>query len=259
MAQQTQVSRVAVYYKQWLKLFPTFTALANAATADVLRAWSGLGYNSRALRFHQLAKHVAGTLRSRLPRDPELLQSLPGIGRYTAHAVLCFSFGERVPVVDVNIRRILTRWRVSVPSAADYLPEHDVWNEAERMLPKKAWMDWNQSLMDFGATVCTARSPKCGECPVASLCASAFSPVFLQAAEKKKKNEPQWRGIPRRLYRGRVLKILHHHSFTAAGLCSQLWEQPNAKDEAWMETLLQTMQKDGLLTRRGAQYRIAGT
>jgi A/G-specific adenine glycosylase len=256
MAQQTQVSRVSLYYKQWLKLFPTFAALAAAPAADVLRAWSGLGYNSRALRFHQLAKIVSTTLRSRLPHDPELLQTLPGIGRYTAHALCCFAFGMRVPVVDVNIRRIVTRWTRTISSAAEQLPEKDAWIAAERFLPKRSFVDWNQSLMDLGAMICTARNPKCGECPVSRFCSSAFSPVFLHPVKKKKKTEPSWKGIPRRIYRGNILKMLHHHSLSAADVASALWPHPSHRDVEWVGLLMTAMQKEGLLIVRGTSFRI---
>lgn len=256
MAQQTQVSRVALYYKMWLKQFPTFTALAKAPAADVLRAWSGLGYNSRALRFHRLAQTVSREYRSRLPQDAEALQDLPGIGRYTAHAVCSFAFGMRVPVVDVNIRRILTRWTTKVKRADDALTEKDAWRVAEELLPQKKSGEWNQALMDLGAMICTARRPKCGDCPVAEVCRSASSPVFLNAPVKKKKNEPSWRGIPRRLHRGRLLKLLHHHALTAEEAAASLWQNAGAQDASWVEGLLTTMVRDGLLVRRGARYRM---
>jgi A/G-specific adenine glycosylase len=256
MAQQTQVSRVALYYKKWLKLFPTFTSLAKAPAADVLRAWSGLGYNSRALRFHALAQTVSREHRSRLPHDPELLQKLPGIGRYTAHAVCSFAFGMRVPVVDVNIRRILTRWTTRVKRADETLTEKEAWLVAEALLPQKNSGDWNQALMDLGAMVCTARKPKCGDCPAAEMCRSASSPVFLTAPEKKKKNEPSWRGVPRRLHRGRLLKLLHHHSLTAEEAAASLWSDAAERDAEWVEALLLMMVRDGLLIRRGARYRM---
>ncbi len=256
MAQQTQVSRVALYYKKWLKLFPTFTALANAPAADVLRAWSGLGYNSRALRFHRLAQTVSRELRSRLPHDADALQALPGIGRYTAHAVCSFAFGMRVPVVDVNIRRILTRWTTRVKSVNDALPEKDAWRIAEELLPQRNSGEWNQALMDLGAMVCTARRPKCGECPAASICRSASSRAFLAPVRSAKKKEPSRRGIPRRLYRGRILKLLHHHSLTAAEAATALWRDTAAEDAEWVDALMTTMVRDGLLVRHGERYRM---
>lgn len=256
MAQQTQVGRVAEYYPRWLKQFPSFTALSNAPAAVVLRAWSGLGYNSRALRFHRLAKTVVNEFRSRLPHDPQQLLALPGIGRYTAHAVSCFAFGARVPVVDVNIRRIITRWTRPVKTTAEVLSEHDAWSTAEQFLPAKKYYHWNQALMDLGALICSPRNPKCNECPVSNYCASAYSSVFLQNTVSVKKNEPSWKGVPRRLYRGRILKMLHHHALSAEEIASSLWSDPADRDIAWVATLLQSMQRDGLLSLRGNSFRI---
>ncbi len=257
MSQQTQVNRVAEYYRRWLQRFPTFSALARASSSDVLREWSGLGYNSRALRFHSLAKIISENYHSRLPDDPDLLQTLPGIGRYTAHAVACFAFGKNVPVVDVNIRRILTRWTVKVRRASEQMDEKCAWQTAEIFLPRKDVFTWNQALMDLGGLICTARNPRCEECPAAQHCASAFSKVFLIKEEKKKKMEPEWHGIPRRLYRGRILKMLHHHSFSAEEIAAGLWQQRTRSDVQWTEELAEKMRLDGLLTIRRGKYSIA--
>jgi len=254
MAQQTQVSRVADYYKRWIKSFPTFSSLANATTGDVLRKWSGLGYNSRALRFHQLAKIVTTEFHSRLPSNPDDLQKLPGIGRYTAHAVACFAFEQDVPVVDVNIRRVITRWTKKVVFASEQVDDDRAWILAEKFLPSKRAYSWNQSLMDFGALVCTARNPGCDRCPVSSYCASAFSKSFLLKEKKKIKNEPEWRGIPRRLYRGKILKLLHHHSSTAEDIAALLWKRPTQADISWTELLMEKMKNDGLLSFRKGKY-----
>ncbi len=257
MSQQTQVSRVAEYYKRWLKIFPTFSSLAKAPAADVLREWSGLGYNSRALRFHLLAKIVSEQFRSRLPRDPASLQTLPGIGRYTAHAVACFAFEQQLPVVDVNIRRILTRWTKKVVRSSEQMSDERAWSVAQKFLPRNDVFTWNQALMDLGGLICSARRPKCGECPVATECRSAFSKAFLMKEERKEKTEPTWRGIPRRLYRGKILKMLHHHAFTAEETAAQLWEGYTRNDIRWTSELLKKMQQDGLLSLRSGKFSIA--
>ena len=257
MSQQTQVNRVADYYRRWLKKFPSFSSLAKAPAADVLREWSGLGYNSRALRFHSLAKIVSQEFRSRLPQDPDALRNLPGIGRYTAHAVACFAFEQDVPVVDVNIRRILTRWTKNVKRPSDQISEEHAWTAARSFLPQADVFTWNQALMDLGGLVCTARSPKCGECPVSAECRSAFSKAFLLKEDRKKKNEPAWRGIPRRLYRGKILKMLHHHAFTAEETAAQLWKGCTRSDIRWTAELLEKMRSDGLLSHRSGKYSIA--
>jgi len=256
MAQQTQVSRVVEFYHRWLKRFPTFAVLANASQSDVLREWSGLGYNSRALRFHQLAKQVTVQFHSRLPKKLAELQQLPGIGKYTAHAAACFAFNASVPVVDVNIRRIFTRYSKKVSSASEMMDDGAAWKFAEQVLPKKNAYNWNQALMDLGGMICTARSPKCSECPVNSTCASAFSKTFLQKYVSKKKNEPSWKGIPRRIYRGKILRLLHFHSLTVEEIAGLLWNSVSSKDMVWLTGVLNVMVKNGLLNLTKKKYSI---
>ncbi len=256
MAQQTQVSRVVQFYRQWLKKFPTFLALANASPSEVLREWSGLGYNNRALRFHTLAKEVVKKYRSHLPQSIEELQHLPGIGRYTAHAVACFAFNAHVPVVDVNIKRIFTRSTKRISTTSEMMDDHSAWEFAALALPKKNAFDWNQALMDLGGMICTARNPKCEECPINAHCSSAFSSVFLQKYVVKKKNEPTWKGIPRRIYRGKILKLLHFHSLSAEEIAGLLWKNYRTKDIEWLNSVLETMVQNGLLTLSKKKYSI---
>jgi A/G-specific adenine glycosylase len=142
MLQQTQAARVVPHYVAWLKRWPTIDALAAASTAEVLRAWQGLGYNRRALNLHRAAREVAAR------GWPDDLTELPGIGRYTADAVACFAFGRPVLPLDVNVRRVLER------TGAEF--DHTC----------------AQALMDVGATICIARVPRCGACPLADECPS---------------------------------------------------------------------------------------
>jgi len=161
MLQQTQVSRVLDYYPRFLKRFPTIETLARARPKTVREAWDGMGYYARAANLHALAKQVAET-GYRIPDDPEDLRTLPGVGRYTAGAVACFAYEKPVPTVDTNVRRVLER----------AFGSKDVWKLAEKLVPKKGERAWrfNQALMELGALVCTARKPKCPECPVRSDC-----------------------------------------------------------------------------------------
>jgi A/G-specific adenine glycosylase len=155
MAQQTQVERVVPRWERWLERWPTAEALAAAPAADVIREWQGLGYNRRALALHRAAQHVAAH------GWPDDLTELPGVGRYTADAVACFAFGRDVLPVDVNVRRIQGRTGAPFTAAAA------------------------QALMDLGATVCLARVPRCGECPLAPRCPSRgrrFEPLRRQGA-----------------------------------------------------------------------------
>ena len=156
MLQQTQVARVVPKYHAFLERFPTVAACANAPVADVIRLWAGLGYNRRAVNLHR----AAVVMRDRVPDTLEELLALPGIGQYTARAVLAFAFERDVAALDVNARRVLSRVvgePVSQPQADALVPGGGGWR-------------WNQSVLDLGATVCTTR-PRCDRCPVAASCA----------------------------------------------------------------------------------------
>lgn len=161
MLQQTQVSRVLGFYPRFLKRFPTIQALARARPKAVMEAWDGLGYYARARNLHELAKQLSAT-GYQLPADPEELQKLPGVGRYTAGAVACFAYEKPVPTVDTNVRRVLER---------AFAPK-DVWDFAEVITPRNGKTAWkfNQALMELGALVCRARNPACPECPVRAEC-----------------------------------------------------------------------------------------
>lgn len=256
MAQQTQVRRVVVFYNAWLGKFPTLSALAKASKGDVLRQWSGLGYNSRALRLHSLAQQVTADFNGRLPRTADELITLPGIGKYTSHAIACLAFGENVAVVDVNVRRIYSRLLWKARSARDLRTETEVWEIAEMYLPHRKAAEWNQALMDIGALICTARDPKCGMCPVNAQCASAFSKTFLKKSKAEKKNEPSFKGIPRRIYRGRILKALHDKPLTSQQIGRQVVDRFRQSDLKWMNRILETMEADSLITIHRMRARI---
>jgi A/G-specific adenine glycosylase len=255
MAQQTQINRVVVFYNKWLRKFPTISALAKASKPDVLRQWSGLGYNSRALRLHALAKQVMENFNGTLPRTVDELLQLSGIGKYTAHAIACLAFGENVAVVDVNVRRIYSRLLWKVRSAADLKPETAIWEIAKSYLPNQKAADWNQALMDLGARICTARNPKCEICPVNAQCASAFSKALLKKPTSEKRTEPSFKGIPRRIYRGRILKALHDKPLTSRQIGSQVVEYFQQDDLKWMNGILEKMKVDALIAIHGAGTR----
>jgi A/G-specific adenine glycosylase len=259
MAQQTQVSRVVVFYNEWLRKFPTFSALAKASKPDVLRQWSGLGYNSRALRLHALAKHVSKYFNGTLPRTVDELLQLSGIGKYTAHAIFCFAFGENVAVVDVNVRRIYSRLLWKVRSAADLKPETAIWEIAKSYLPNRRAAEWNQALMDLGALVCTTRNPKCEICPVNMQCASEFSKALLKKPTSEKRTELSFKGIPRRIYRGRILKALHDKPLTSRQIGRRVIDHFKLHDLKWMNGILEKMEGEALITihRIGARKRVS--
>lgn len=165
MLQQTQVARVIPKWHAFLDSFPTPAACAAMPLGDVLRHWQGLGYPRRARNLHLTAAAVVAHHRGRLPADLDLLLALPGVGPYTARAVLAFAFEADAAVVDTNIARVHAR------HAGRRLTAREVQAVADASLPAGDGWAWNQALMDLGATVCTARAPRCGECPLAPTCA----------------------------------------------------------------------------------------
>jgi A/G-specific adenine glycosylase len=172
MLQQTQVDRVVPAFRAFVKRFPDFASLARAARGDVLRQWRGLGYNARAIRLKGVAEAVVERYAGTMPADATALRSLPGIGSYTAAAIRVFAFDIDDAPIDTNIRRIVHRlfFGVEYPGAAS---AHELDERARRLVPPGAAHDWNSALMDLGATVCTARTPKCLLCPLRSDCAAA--------------------------------------------------------------------------------------
>jgi A/G-specific adenine glycosylase len=169
MLQQTQVSRVIPKYREWLRRYPSIASLAAASAGEVRETWYPLGYNIRPLRLRAIARTVVRRHRGRLPRSRGDLLALPGIGAYTAGAVLSFAFGQDAAVLDTNVRRVLRRvWAGEKIRVGD----RALWDLAERLLPRGRGYDFNQALMDLGATVCTARRPACGACPLARMCVS---------------------------------------------------------------------------------------
>jgi A/G-specific adenine glycosylase len=170
MLQQTQVSTVIPYYNEWLRRFPDFVSLARASENDVLHAWQGLGYYGRARNLRATAKTVMDRYRGRLPRSVEQMQQLPGIGKYTAHAIASFAFYQSVPIVESNTARVLTRlfdFRESIDSDRG---RQTLWQYAAMLVPKSNASIYNSALIDLGALVCVVRQPKCGICPVKTFC-----------------------------------------------------------------------------------------
>jgi A/G-specific adenine glycosylase len=258
MSQQTQISRVVGFYENWLQNFPTFSVLASASKQDVLREWSGLGYNSRALRLHSIAKIVVTDLDGKLPRSVDALLLLPGIGRYTAHAVVCCAYRKPVPVVDVNIQRVLSRVFFEVQSADEMLPDKEAWTIASAVLQKDDAFRWNQALMDIGALFCTARSPKCDACPLRKFCMSAGVPALTLPVAKKTKKEPAFHGMPRRVYRGKVLKMLQAGPMSEEDIAQRLWTEWGDAEYVWLRHVLAEMEKSELIVHRGVKIMIAG-
>jgi len=174
MLQQTQVATVLGYYDRFLLRFPSVAALAAAPEDAVLAEWSGLGYYSRARNLHRAARKVVAEHGGVFPRSAAELAQLPGIGRSTAAAIAAFCFGEQVPILDANVRRVLSRFLAFEHDLARAPHERALWALATDLVPQSAsdMPAYTQGLMDLGASVCTARKPSCASCPLASACAA---------------------------------------------------------------------------------------
>jgi A/G-specific adenine glycosylase len=170
MLQQTQVATVRDYYARFLQRFPTLGALADAPLDDVLALWSGLGYYSRARNLHRCAQVVQREHGGSFPRSSQALAQLPGIGRSTAAAIAAFCFGERVAILDGNVKRVLGRVLGFDADLSRSANEQELWRQAQALVPAQGVEHYTQGLMDLGATLCTARKPECDRCPLATLC-----------------------------------------------------------------------------------------
>jgi A/G-specific adenine glycosylase len=227
MLQQTRVEAVIPYYERWMELFPTIHALADASEHDVLNAWEGLGYYSRTRNLHKAAKIVAEKYNGELPRDLDKLGSLPGVGRYTQGAIASIAFGMNVPALDGNIKRVYARV-FDISEAVD-TPKGEtiLWELAGKQLPKGEAGDFNQALMDLGATICIPGNPRCLICPLMKICqARQNGTQNLRPVKSPKK------AVPHHIHAAGV--ILREGSVLLArrpseGLLGGMWEFPNGR------------------------------
>lgn len=252
MLQQTQVDRVVPKYVAFLARFPDLRELARAPLADVLRSWSGLGYNSRAKRLWDCARAIAARYDCRVPADASILRSLPGIGRYTAGAVSSFAFGANEPVVDVNVQRVLSRSLLGHDSAdAD-----TAWSLAAAALPRRDAGKWSEALMDLGSRFCRG-VPKCGLCPARRACSFAERNAGAAPDRPRPRQRERFAGS-RRYYRGRVVRALAGSpslSFLALG--EQVKDGFAKSDLPWLRELLADLERDGLIALNARAGRAA--
>lgn len=229
MLQQTRVETVIPYFEKWMKLFPSIKALAAADERTVLNAWEGLGYYSRARNLHKAAKIAAEKFGGELPRDLEDLRSLPGIGRYTVGAIASMAFKMDEPTLDGNLRRVFSRVYDVSEFADSPAGEKILWELAAENLPKGQAGDYNQALMDLGATICLPKNPRCLLCPLMEICkARENGTQHLRPVLKPKKLVPQYVNAAAVIVeRGRVLLSQR----PADGLLGGMWEFPNARVE----------------------------
>jgi len=184
MLQQTQVDRVLPKYEEWLLKYPTLSSLAAAAETDVSKTWRPLGYNIRPRRLQSIARESVARYGGQLPSDEETLRSFKGIGAYTAGAVLSFAFGQRAAILDTNVARVLFRVFIGRGDLKAHAMRRHLWEVSRAVLPRRQVFDFNQALMDFGATLCTARKPRCLICPMRAGCAAyPFNPEHDRVAD----------------------------------------------------------------------------
>lgn len=172
MLQQTQVATVIPYFQRFVSRFLDVQALASASLEEVLQQWAGLGYYARARNLHRTARLVCESHASQLPDDPEILNALPGIGRSTAGAILAIAHNRRAAILDGNVKRVLARWHGIGAWPGLSSVTRQLWELSEKHTPNQRVADYTQAIMDLGATLCTARRPRCGECPVSKGCAA---------------------------------------------------------------------------------------
>ena len=172
MLQQTQVDRVLPKYAEWLQKYPSLRTLAAAPVDEVAATWRPLGYNIRPRRLHEIARESVARFGGALPSDEATLLSFKGIGAYTAGAIRSFAFRERAAILDTNVARVLFRVFVKRGDPKAHATRKHLWAVSAALVPRKLVFDFNQALMDLGATLCTARKPKCLVCPMTKVCRS---------------------------------------------------------------------------------------
>ena len=250
MLQQTGTKQVEKHLPNFLRKFPTMKKLAAASRPEVIRAWQGLGYNRRAINLHLAAKAI--TAKGRFPKDLKGLQGLPGVGIYTASAVLAFAYNANVPVVDVNIERVLSRLWKPMRRSHDTLPIKEIYLLDRAILPTGQSSNWHEALMDLGATICTKNAPKCSTCPLRPRCPST-SRMKLALPERNLPQERRHFGQPRRIWRGRILQLISkNETQTKHTLFAEMKKRyPISKTTfvPFVLSILATLEKEGFLTQ----------
>jgi A/G-specific adenine glycosylase len=241
MLQQTRVETVIPYFERWMRRFPDIASLAVATQQDVLAMWEGLGYYSRARNLHRAAKIVVAEMGGDLPADPQKLRMLPGIGRYTTGAIASIAFGIDEPALDGNIRRVLARvfnLREPLRSPAS---ERRLWELAAEHLPRGRAGEYNQALMDLGATVCAPQNPACSSCPLAEMCQACA----LGLQDRRPVTQPRPK-VPHHVVTAAVIVRDRQVLITqrpAKGLLGGLWEFPGGKQQPG-EDLVACLQRE---------------
>lgn len=230
MLQQTQVATVEGYFNRFIERFPDVHTLAAADEEDVLRLWEGLGYYSRARQLHKAARMIIARHDGRFPSELQAVRDLPGIGRYTAGAILSIAFDQRQPILEANTTRVFARLLAFEGDTASKHGQEVLWAMAEAVLPKKNAGLFNQALMELGSGVCRAKMPACGTCPVRALCATRElgKQDSIPRPKERRRIEPRHHAVVLLRHR-RTLLVLKN---TEPGRWSGLWDFPRVEIDA---------------------------
>lgn len=255
MLQQTQVSRVIAYYHRWLERFPSWNELAQATNADIIAAWSGLGYNRRGLMLRDIARRV---LEDGEPTTEEGWRELKGIGPYTSAAIASFSLHKRTLPIDTNIRRVGARLLLGIPFP-DLKDDERIRQAAETFLPRAGrFYDIPQALFDLASLICT-KTPACAVCPMKNICPSAEAflsgqvTIPKQSIERSFETKHRNKRYPDRIFRGRILKLVQEKRAISIKVIGPLVDPSfdDEQDHAWLLRILDRMKKDRFIEQRG--------
>jgi A/G-specific adenine glycosylase len=244
MLQQTPVNRVLPIWIEWMERWPTPNELANAKKSELLKAWGRLGYPRRALRLHESATIIARDFNNQVPQKLEELRKLPGVGEYTAAAIMAFAHKKESLVLDVNIRRLYSRVLDGQEFPALHITNIERQSRA-KLIPKQAHI-WAAATMELGALICTSAKPKCEICPLVDSClwrSNGYPP-----SQTSKKKVQKWHGTDRQC-RGVVIEHLRHNKKANQSNLAKLWE-----DQSQLEKCLQALVKDGLIAQTNKDF-----
>ncbi len=253
MLQQTQVERVKIFYRTWLKQFPNWKRLAQASNADVIKAWSGLGYNRRALALRDIARQVK---KHGVPQTQEAWMDIKGIGPYTSAALSAFAQHKRVMPIDTNIRRVLGRLLLAKPFPQQK-DDVTITQKAEDFLPTQGtFYDVPQAIFDLATMICT-KKPDCARCPLRSVCplAQRFQsgdiPIPKRSIKKTQERRHRNKKHPDRIYRGRILKLVKEQGSVGIKVIGQQIDDTfdTPLDTVWLEHMIKRLCQDRLLKK----------
>lgn len=247
MLQQTNVGRVQTRFERFVAIAPTPATCAVVPLSDLLVEWQGMGYPRRCRNIQEAARAIVERHGGAVPRDLDALMALPGIGPYTARAILTFAFGDDTAVVDTNVARVLARVE------GHPLKPRESQQVADTLVPRGMSREWNQVIMDFGATVCNARRPQCGSCPIEPICAwRGIGDDPAQRTAFTSRPQARFEGSDRQA-RGRLMKALTDGAVASTALTEVMCVEPNRA-----ERLAGSLVSDGLVEFREGRYRLSG-